>query len=116
MTKYDVSQFLHGGQDQDGGPQLPLLGHGDEVESPNWACRCLSQALGCQRDPKLDTINGLLDRKRKIMRSANIYKVARAKSLNHRCLFLAMEMSLRAQIGQVGTVVHEMAILKHLGT
>ena len=47
MTRYDVSQYLHGGQDQDGGPQLPLLGHGDEVESPNWACRCLSQALGC---------------------------------------------------------------------
>ena len=25
-------------QDQVGGPQLPLLGHGDEIETPNWAC------------------------------------------------------------------------------
>ena len=26
-------------QDQVGGPQVPLLGHGDEIETPNWACR-----------------------------------------------------------------------------
>ena len=24
---------------QVGGPQVPLLGHGDEVETPNWAHR-----------------------------------------------------------------------------
>ena len=39
MTNYDVSEHMHGGQGQDGGPQLRLLGHGDEVESPNWAYR-----------------------------------------------------------------------------
>ena len=26
-------------QGQVGGPQVPLLGHGDEIETPNWACR-----------------------------------------------------------------------------
>ena len=26
-------------QDHVGGPQLPLLGRGDEIETPNWACR-----------------------------------------------------------------------------
>ena len=39
MTDYDVSQHMHGSQGQDGGPQVPLLGHGDEVESPNRDCR-----------------------------------------------------------------------------
>ena len=28
-------------QDQVGGPQVPLLGHGDEIETTNWACRTL---------------------------------------------------------------------------
>ena len=37
---YDkVCQYLQGGQGQVGGPQVPLLGHGDEVESPNWVCK-----------------------------------------------------------------------------
>ena len=26
-------------QDQVDGPQVPLLGHGDEIETTNWACR-----------------------------------------------------------------------------
>ena len=26
-------------QDHVGGPQVPLPGHGDEIETPNWACR-----------------------------------------------------------------------------
>ena len=39
MTNHDVSQHLHGEQGKDGGPQVPLLGHEEEVESPNWACR-----------------------------------------------------------------------------
>ena len=26
-------------QGQIGGLQVPLLGHGDEIETPNWACR-----------------------------------------------------------------------------
>ena len=38
MTKFDVSQHLHGGQGQDGGPQVPLLSHGNEIKSPNWEC------------------------------------------------------------------------------
>ena len=35
----EVSQRLQGGQGQVGGPQLPLLCHGNEIKSPNWACR-----------------------------------------------------------------------------
>ena len=41
MTNYDVIQRLHGGQAQVGGQQVPLLGHGKEVESPKWVCRGL---------------------------------------------------------------------------
>ena len=26
-------------QDQVGGPQVPLLGHGDEIETQDWACK-----------------------------------------------------------------------------
>ena len=69
MTNYDVSQHLHGGHGQNGGPQMPPLRHWDEVEIPNWACR------------------GLLDRTWPIMRSTNIYKVTRARSVDHRYLF-----------------------------
>ena len=29
MTNYDVSQHMHGGQGQGGGPQVPPLGHRD---------------------------------------------------------------------------------------
>ena len=32
-----VCQRLQGGQGQVGGPQVPLLGHGIEIEAPNWA-------------------------------------------------------------------------------
>ena len=39
MANDKVCQHLQGGQGQVGGPQVPLLGHGNEVESPNWACR-----------------------------------------------------------------------------
>ena len=35
----EVGQRLQGGQGQVGGPQVPLLGHGNEIKSPNWACR-----------------------------------------------------------------------------
>ena len=38
MTNIEVDQPLQGGQGQVGGPQVPLLGHVDEVESPNWVC------------------------------------------------------------------------------
>ena len=38
MTNNAVGQHVEGVQGQDSGPQVPLLGHGDEVESPNWAC------------------------------------------------------------------------------
>ena len=31
----DEGQHVKGGQGQDGGPQVPLLGHGDEIDSPN---------------------------------------------------------------------------------
>ena len=39
MTSDEFKQHVEGGQGQDGGPKVPLLGHGDEIESPNWACR-----------------------------------------------------------------------------
>ena len=39
MANDEVGQHLQGGQGQVGGPQVPLLGHGDEVESLNWVCR-----------------------------------------------------------------------------
>ena len=48
MTNDEVGLGLQGGQGQVGGlfllpgvggPQVPLLGHGIEVESPNWVCR-----------------------------------------------------------------------------
>ena len=38
MPNYEVSQHLHGGQGQVSGPQVPPLGHGDEIKSPNWIC------------------------------------------------------------------------------
>ena len=35
MANDEVDQHLQGGQRQVGGPQVPLLGHGDGIESPN---------------------------------------------------------------------------------
>ena len=35
MTNYEVGQHVKGGQGQEGGPQVSLLGHGDEIETPN---------------------------------------------------------------------------------
>ena len=35
MINYEVSQHLHGGQGQVSGPQVPLLGHWNEIKSPN---------------------------------------------------------------------------------
>ena len=37
MTNDEVSQPQEGDQGQVGGPQVPLPGHGDEIETPNWA-------------------------------------------------------------------------------
>ena len=34
-----VSQPQEGDQGQVGGPQVPLPGHGDEIENQNWASR-----------------------------------------------------------------------------
>ena len=39
MINIEVDQRLQGGQGHVGGPQVPLLGHGDEIESPDWVCR-----------------------------------------------------------------------------
>ena len=33
----EVNRDLQGGQDQVGGPQVPLLGHGNVIETQNWA-------------------------------------------------------------------------------
>ena len=35
----EVIQPLQGGQGQVGAPQVPLLGHEDEIETPNLACK-----------------------------------------------------------------------------
>ena len=35
IENYKVIQLLEGDQGQVGGPQVPLLGHGDEIENPN---------------------------------------------------------------------------------
>ena len=39
MASDEVGQRLQGGQDQVGGPQVPLLGNGDEIDSSNWVRR-----------------------------------------------------------------------------
>ena len=39
MPSYEANQHLHGGQGQFGGPQVPHLGHGNEIENQNWVCR-----------------------------------------------------------------------------
>ena len=38
MANDEVGQHLQGGQGQVSGLQVPLLGHGNEFKSPNWAC------------------------------------------------------------------------------
>ena len=35
MTNNEVGQNVEGGQGQDGGPQVPLLGHGNDIKTPN---------------------------------------------------------------------------------
>ena len=47
--------------------------------------------------------------KSKKMRSSNPRKVTRARSVDHRCLFQAMGMTKRPQIGHDGTSGQEMA-------
>ena len=37
-TNHEVSQHLQGCQGQVVEPQVPLLGFGNELKSPNWAC------------------------------------------------------------------------------
>ena len=39
MANEEVGQPLQGGQGQVGGPQVPLLGHGNEIKSPDWVGR-----------------------------------------------------------------------------
>ena len=41
MANDEVGQHLQGGQGQVSGPQVPLLGHVDEIETSNWACKDL---------------------------------------------------------------------------
>ena len=53
---------------QVGGPQVPLLGRGDD------------------RDPELGMM-GLVDMKWPMMRSAKVYMVARVRSVDHRYFF-----------------------------
>ena len=37
MANEKFSQPQEGDQGQVGGPQVPLLSHGDEIDTPNWA-------------------------------------------------------------------------------
>ena len=39
MANDEVSQPQEGDQGQVDGPQVPLLGHGNEIKGPNLACR-----------------------------------------------------------------------------
>ena len=39
MANDEVGQRLQGGQGQVSGPQVPLLGNGDEIDSSNWVRR-----------------------------------------------------------------------------
>ena len=39
MENDEVIQHQEGEQGQVGGPQVPLPGHGDEIENPNWGSR-----------------------------------------------------------------------------
>ena len=39
MANDKIGQPQEDDQGQVGGPQVPLLGHGNEIKSPNWACR-----------------------------------------------------------------------------
>ena len=50
MANDKVCQCLQGGQGQVGGPQVSLLGHGDEIEDRNWVCR---EELGTQTPASL---------------------------------------------------------------
>ena len=52
---------------------------------------------------------GLVNRKWPMMRSVNVHKVARARSVDHKGLFWAMGMTHRPKIGHVGNVGLEMA-------
>ena len=45
--------------------------------------------------------------KSKLIRSANLRKVNKARLVDHRFLFQAMGMRKRTQMGQVGTIRHE---------
>ena len=38
-TNDEVGQHVEGGQGQDGGPQGPLMAHGNEIKSQNLVCR-----------------------------------------------------------------------------
>ena len=37
ISNDEVTQPVQGGHGQVGGSQVPLLGHGEEIETPNWA-------------------------------------------------------------------------------
>ena len=39
IENFEVGQLQQGGQGKVHGPQLPLLGHRIEIETPNWASR-----------------------------------------------------------------------------
>ena len=39
LLKWTRGHTVQGGQGQLTGPQVPLLGHGNEIENQNWVCR-----------------------------------------------------------------------------
>ena len=72
----EVSQPHQGGRGQDVVPQVPLLGHGSEIETPNWACREFRPL-------------------KEILRLANITKVARS----HQLSLLATTICYHCELG-----------------
>ena len=57
MANDEVRQHLLDGQGQVGGLQVPLLGHGDEIEDQNWVCR---EELGTPTPASLGGMSHLL--------------------------------------------------------
>ena len=75
-----ANQPLEGGQDQVGGPHVPLQDHGDEIETLNWACKSYWLCL-------VDPINSYVMANRSYMPSLG-------SLFHHHCLYLFITVSL----------------------
>ena len=57
MADNEVSLYLQGGQGQVGGPLVPLLGHGNKKENPNWASIRAAENVGLSTSAPLARVN-----------------------------------------------------------